>query len=546
MDSADLRFLGLGAAFNGPALELQRRVRPPLQPPVPLRFSGHRGLRFCTWNVLAPSYALHKSFPDVDREHLKTAHRLPLQREVLAQVDADVFCLQEIENSEQWQEHLAGLGYGTAFAPRPNRADGCLIAWRLNRLKCCGQLLVDFDEVLASQSLAPAVFARFARKNVALVVELDLGDARFLVATTHLYWGSEHEDVRVWQLQTLLEAASSFGHQPLALCGDLNLLPGGDAYKLLRNGSLDVPQRFQNVERFLVDRDISKAAKPLRLLGLDVVVESPEERLQRPEAAQGLRAAKLPVVTRAARERRVLVSASKRLVVRADAALAYFLDARDFERSLAQLCVDLSVDLGEEHFFTRCVKCNGRVFPLADTAQENERAAAFGAPGSVPLFTCAQCGQIYWFSHDEGSASARARLQVETLVKLVGQLKTESTGDVHKDTQDGSAEFLRNGGGRLRHDWKLCSAYEDVELQSEAVVSNSKYGFHGCIDYIWLSSDFCPQGRLQLPTCCQLQEDPEKPLPSLVSRGWPSDHWPLASDLGLRKKACGLSHVLEK
>ena len=45
------------------------------------------------------------------------------------------------------------------------------------------------------------------------------------------------------------------------------MLASGDAYKLLRDGHLEVPRKFRNVERFLVDRDISKAAKPLRLLG---------------------------------------------------------------------------------------------------------------------------------------------------------------------------------------------------------------------------------------------------------------------------------------
>eukprot|EP00913_Durusdinium_trenchii_P024923 g23391.t1 len=498
-----------------------------------------------------------------------------------------------------------GLGYATAFAQRPGRADGCLIGWLRSRLRCVDTLSLSFDDCLAMQQLPLSVHSRFARKNVALVVELDLEGRRFLLATTHLYWGSEHEDVRSWQLQVLLEhAATRFGCQkPLALCGDLNMLSSGDAYKFLRHGSLEVPRKFRNVERFLVDRDISKAAKPLRLLGLDVSVESPEEREERPEAALGLRiaarhwtinrqglSARVPVVTRAAREARVLVSASKRLVNRADAALAYFIDAREFELSLAKLCIDawlgkqdLAVDLGPERFFTRCVKCNGLVLPLASNekelcpssccgrrcwtmsllTQEQDRATAFGAPANgIPLFTCTLCGQIYWFSHDLGSASARARLQVENLVNLVEELKRATPSDAAElgegvpteSRPDKEPHRLETGGPRpsplrgscvmavgvlnipgafalplktlscwtpsepLRSDlraWKWKNGNVNVpivptilpDVEEDGAVSNSKYGFHGCIDYIWLSPEFRPSRRLRLPKVADFEKD---------------------------------------
>ncbi|CAK9034599.1 CCR4-Not complex 3'-5'-exoribonuclease subunit Ccr4 (Carbon catabolite repressor protein 4) (Cytoplasmic deadenylase) (Glucose-repressible alcohol dehydrogenase transcriptional effector) [Durusdinium trenchii] len=547
MDPSALRELGLQTSLDDPPLLLRKSVHKPKLFDVPLEFeseiraSNHLPeLRICTWNVLAPSYALQKSFPDVKPEYLKISHRRKLLYEVISLLNADAICLQDIEGLEEWQAHLVGLGYATAFAQRPGRADGCLIG-------CVDTLSLSFDDCLAMQQLPLSVHSRFARKNVALVVELDLEGRRFLLATTHLYWGSEHEDVRSWQLQVLLEhAATRFGCQkPLALCGDLNMLSSGDAYKFLRHGSLEVPRKFRNVERFLVDRDISKAAKPLRLLGLDVSVESPEEREERPEAALGLRIARVPVVTRAAREARVLVSASKRLVNRADAALAYFIDAREFELSLAKLCIDLAVDLGPERFFTRCVKCNGLVLPLASNEKEQDRATAFGAPANgIPLFTCTLCGQIYWFSHDLGSASARARLQVENLVNLVEELKRATPSDAaelgegvptesrpDKAEAFSSARFLRDGGGRLEHPWSLRSAFEDVE--EDGAVSNSKYGFHGCIDYIWLSPEFRPSRRLRLPKVADFEKEPGKPLPSMVSSTWPSDHWPLAVDLVL-------------
>eukprot|EP00434_Breviolum_minutum_P041272 symbB.v1.2.036714.t1/scaffold5176.1/size30145/3 len=270
--------------------------------PVPLKFQSVSGesskqLRLCTWNVLAPSYALHKSFPDVkpetlaadwnvgagkasrqltwDEEYLKTSHRQPLLNQVISHLKADAL------------------------------------------------------------------------------------------------------------LQLLLEAAAShFGSdKPLALCGDLNMLPWGSGYKLLQTGSLEVPKKFRNVERFLVDRDISKAAKPLRL--------------------------------------------------------------------------------------------------------------AFGAPGNgIPLFTCAPAPR------DDSYLT-----------------------ELHEDLMTESARFLRDGGGCLKQSWKLRSSYEDVEpgeLQGPRNISNSKYGFHGCIDYIWLSPEFHPCQRLQLPTVVDLNQEPGKPLRQLA------------------------------
>ena len=35
-----------------------------------------------------------------------------------------------------------------------------------------------------------------------------------------------------------------------------------------------------------------------------------------------------------------------------------------------ELAQDLSVDVSPERFFTRCVKCNGRVCPLAETDKD--------------------------------------------------------------------------------------------------------------------------------------------------------------------------------
>jgi len=69
------------------------------------------------------------------------------------------------------------------------------------------------------------------------------------------------------------------------------------------------------------------------------------------------------------------------------------------------------------------------------------------------------------------------------------------------------------------------------------MVTNAKHGFHGCIDYIWLTQDLysmCSQ-RLRVFAAHELRAilPGEERLPSLVGPVWPSDHWPLAVDIAM-------------
>merc|ERR1719468_1193164 len=96
------------------------------------------------------------------------------------------------------------------------------------------------------------------------------------------------------------------------------------------------------------------------------------------------------------------------------------MDSRDWEANLAELGRDLSVEVNPARFFSRCVKCNGSAAPLGDSPEDCARAERFGAPTGLPLLECTVCGQVYWFSRDDHSASARAQQQVSKLVEKIG------------------------------------------------------------------------------------------------------------------------------
>lgn len=511
-----------------------------------------RRFRVVTWNMLAPSYARQKSFPDVPGPCLQTAVRYPLIEAVLLALNPDVLCLQEVEEATRWQKWLSSQGLDSTFAAREARCDGCLIAWRRSLFKNAGELTVHFDPARVEIPVPEMVASRFTRYNNALIVKLAPADGhsgpRWIIATTHLYWGAQHEDVRCWQLKVLLERVEErFGVElPLAVCGDLNLLPGSCSHTFLARGSVEFQRAYRRVSRFLVDRDISKQARLLRHLGLDAAVETKLERDAR-RADGGTDMGQVPLFQRAIREGRVIVSSSGKMLQRHECPPSYYLDARNAKNSLAKLCCDLAVEVEPSRFFSRCVKCNGQILQCYPSSPEHARAReSFHAPTDVTLYECQDCAQVYWFSVDADHPSARAQQQVRELLRFI-EAEVRETATTFHGSPMASSTFLRDGGGSLEHSRALRSVYEDVEkgwITSDAasgeavdvapgavspprVITNSKFGFHGCIDYMFLSPDLyagCGR-RLALPTVGSREP------PSLVSKDWPSDHWPLAVDL---------------
>jgi endonuclease/exonuclease/phosphatase family metal-dependent hydrolase len=91
---------------------------------------------------------------------------------------------------------------------------------------------VSFDEHLPDGDVE-----RFRSGHVALLVELHPRDAppgwTVVVVTTHLAWGDENEDIRLWQVRTLLRALQTFHNSCVLLCGDLNSVPGSEVRKAL-------------------------------------------------------------------------------------------------------------------------------------------------------------------------------------------------------------------------------------------------------------------------------------------------------------------------
>ncbi|GMR58151.1 hypothetical protein PMAYCL1PPCAC_28346 [Pristionchus mayeri] len=199
--------------------------------------------RICSYNVLCqktisatPNLYRHTKFqPHV----LQWSHRWPLIQKDLSELNADVFGLQEIQDThfEQFYEpFMKSLGYSCFFLRKSEtlHGDGLGIFVRNNRFKVTAMKNVDF-------LIAGDVFLN--RGNVAQIFRLEclLTGASLIVTNTHILFNEKRGDVKLAQIALLMANIHSIrqGDEPVVCLGDWNLEPESDLYNYITNGSLD-------------------------------------------------------------------------------------------------------------------------------------------------------------------------------------------------------------------------------------------------------------------------------------------------------------------
>ena len=133
------------------------------------------------------------------------------------------------------------------------------------------------------------------------------------------------------------------------------------------------------VPRFAVDRMLGRLARWLRILGHDV--------------AYGSHLAGRPLVDRARREGRVLVTRDTRLVRRRDLPPYVFVTSDHFREQLREVAA--AVRLGDAGVLCRCLDCNVTLAHLP-REQVQGRVPAFVWETAEQFLTCPRCHRIYW------------------------------------------------------------------------------------------------------------------------------------------------------
>lgn len=141
--------------------------------------------------------------------------------------------------------------------------DGCATFWKRNMFDCHEERIIEYQAINAYKNLyekstaGPTGINRLVtRDNVALIVFLKPKDSTIfphngsdliLVANTHIHWDPNFCDVKLMQVQMLVEKLESFAREkgktkdgksdpsllPMIICGDLNSPPNSAVYKLL-------------------------------------------------------------------------------------------------------------------------------------------------------------------------------------------------------------------------------------------------------------------------------------------------------------------------
>ncbi|XP_068454923.1 protein angel homolog 2 isoform X2 [Clinocottus analis] len=178
---------------------------------------------------------------------LAWSHRLPNLLAEIQQHDADILCLQEVQEDhyeDQIKPALQALGYQCEFKKRTgSKPDGCAVVFKTSRLSLLSSNPVEY--------FRPGD-ALLDRDNVALVLLLrpvaaagSDPSAFICVANTHLLYNPRRGDIKLAQLAILLAEIGRLSRppdgaaNPVVLCGDFNSTPPSPLYHFLTTGRLE-------------------------------------------------------------------------------------------------------------------------------------------------------------------------------------------------------------------------------------------------------------------------------------------------------------------
>jgi uncharacterized protein with PIN domain/endonuclease/exonuclease/phosphatase family metal-dependent hydrolase len=283
-------------------------------------------LSFGCWNVLADCYSYGQFPSNADiPQFIGWERRRERIANSIAKCDVDVLCLQEVDHfADFYEPFLNSLNYESVYLQRPNRPDGCLIAYNRQKFEMKAYDEVQFDDIAAFMR-SDSSRAKMKRFNVAQITLLqprgDVGNQNaFVASNTHIYWNPRQPEVKNFQTQYLLGRVGRFldahglslDNTPILIAGDFNSVPHSEPYKMITEGfkytfgkgssmhhkhKLHLPHEHTTAEsssnnavspsldfnlaenpyygpntKFLCDRNLSRLCRWLRVLGIDIAL----------------------------------------------------------------------------------------------------------------------------------------------------------------------------------------------------------------------------------------------------------------------------------
>jgi endonuclease/exonuclease/phosphatase family metal-dependent hydrolase len=198
-------------------------------------------LELVTWNILADHYIRPEFYPHTPSSYLNPATRHPMLLAAISAQDADLYCLQEVEQTmfDTILEVMQPLGWQGQLAVKDGHREGVALLWRTRAV-----------EVSATHTLHYAATSKGHRSTALIAHIRPVSGARpFVLVSTHLAWAHHStpatEHPGVLQLAELLDVRDAGQLMPAGLpwiiCGDLNDEYTGPVLTLARDRGLTVP-----------------------------------------------------------------------------------------------------------------------------------------------------------------------------------------------------------------------------------------------------------------------------------------------------------------
>ncbi|CAG7834867.1 unnamed protein product [Allacma fusca] len=212
------------------------------------------GSRFfvMSYNILSQHLlTMHNNlYSGCDPRALNHNFRKQLFFSELEEIQPDILCLQEVEESDFYKVHEPTLflkGYKGIYKKRTgDKQDGCAIFYKATRFSFVDKLSVEYF-----QPHIPLL----NRDNVGLLIKLrtnKFGAGRkhtFVVGTTHILFNPKRQDVKLAQMQLLLAELDRFAfcgldpkgqakYHPIILTGDFNAEPHNQLMRFFSDGFL--------------------------------------------------------------------------------------------------------------------------------------------------------------------------------------------------------------------------------------------------------------------------------------------------------------------
>lgn len=202
----------------------------------------NNSFRLIQWNVLASGefFCNPNSFPRVDKNILTWDYRRNLFREIIRKLNAEIFCLEEVDAYENFQKEVFDdllETYSSVYFSKNSGGQGIAIFYKkenfemLNSFKL--HLKGDSEGTLTNQFFS-VNFLKHKQTNKVICV-----------LVTHLKAKKPFEEVRKNQIKHIcdtvnedkefLDLFKSLNCESVVLCGDFNTEPECESLQILKN-----------------------------------------------------------------------------------------------------------------------------------------------------------------------------------------------------------------------------------------------------------------------------------------------------------------------